>query len=229
MKSNMTNAKVGAIIVAAGESRRMNGIDKVFADLAGRSILARVLDTFNDCASVEEIVVVLSRENLQRGKQLIWNGLWEKVTDACPGGPRRQDSVKEGLRRLTDCQWIIIHDGARPLVSSDIIERGLREANAVGAAAASVPVKDTIKIATAERIVEQTPPRETLWSVQTPQIFRFDWISQAHRQINEDVTDDAMMVERLGYQVKLYMGDYHNIKLTTPEDLALAEIILRTL
>jgi len=225
----MEHEKVGVIIVAAGESRRMNGIDKVFADLAGRSILARVLDTFDNCALVDQIVVVLSRENLQRGKQLMRENRWQKIAAICAGGPRRQDSVREGLQKLTDCQWVIIHDGARPLVSADIIERGLAEAKAFGAAVAAVSVKDTVKIASAEGIVEQTPPRDTLWAVQTPQIFRSDRIIEAHERITENVTDDAMMVERLGYRVKLYMGAYHNIKLTTPEDLALAEIILRTI
>jgi len=223
----MEHEKVGVIIVAAGESRRMNGIDKVFADLAGRSILA--LDTFDNCALVDQIVVVLSRENLQRGKQLMRENRWQKIAAICAGGPRRQDSVREGLQKLTDCQWVIIHDGARPLVSADIIERGLAEAKAFGAAVAAVSVKDTVKIASAEGIVEQTPPRDTLWAVQTPQIFRSDRIIEAHERITENVTDDAMMVERLGYRVKLYMGAYHNIKLTTPEDLALAEIILRTI
>ncbi len=225
----MEHEKVGVIIVAAGESRRMNGIDKVFADLAGRSILARVLDTFNRCPSVDEIVVVLSLENLQRGEQLMRENRWQKIAAACAGGPRRQDSVREGLQKLTDCQWVIIHDGARPLVSADIIERGLAEAKAFGAAIAAVPIKDTVKMGSAEGIVEQTPPRDTLWAVQTPQIFRSDRIIEAHERITENVTDDAMMVERLGYRVKLYMGAYHNIKLTTPEDLALAEIILRTI
>jgi len=229
LKNNMEDEKIGVIIVAAGESRRMNGIDKVFADLAGRSIFARVLDTFNSCPSVDEIVVVLSRENLQRGEQLIRDNQWQKVIAACVGGPRRQDSVREGLHKLTDCQWVIIHDGARPLVSADIIERGLTEVKAFGAAVAAVPVKDTVKIATTEGIVEHTPPRDTLWAVQTPEIFRSDWIMEAHERITENVTDDAMMVERLGYRVKLYMGAYHNIKLTTPEDLALAEIMLRTI
>ncbi|MFA4836737.1 MAG: 2-C-methyl-D-erythritol 4-phosphate cytidylyltransferase [Dehalococcoidia bacterium] len=223
----MEKERFGVIIVAAGQSRRMNGLDKVFADLGGRPLLARALDTFQESAVVDEIVVVLSEQNMERGQRLLDEYGWSKVRALCPGGPRRQDSVKEGLKRLIDCLWVAIHDGARPLAPSDLIDRGLAEAKDSGAAAAAVPVKDTIKAVATDGFVQSTLPRDTLWAVQTPQVFRFDLINQAHDQIAEDVTDDAMMVERLGHKVKLYMGSYENIKVTTPDDLALAEIILR--
>ena len=122
---------------------------------------------------------------------------------------------------------MVIHDGARPFVTSDLIERGLMESRESGAAVAAVSVKDTIKRVSREGFVRETPERDTLWVVQTPQVFLFDLISKAHEEITEDVSDDATMVEKLGHRVKIYSGLYDNIKVTTPQDLALAEVILR--
>ncbi|MDD5093991.1 MAG: 2-C-methyl-D-erythritol 4-phosphate cytidylyltransferase [Dehalococcoidia bacterium] len=223
----MRKEKTGAIVVAAGKSRRMEGTDKVFADLGGKPLLARVISTLQECNCVDQIVVVVSQENLGRGQQLQDKYNWSKVSGFCLGGERRQDSVREGLKRLIGCDWVVIHDGGRPLVSVDLIERGLVEAKGTGAAIAAVPAKDTIKVATADGFVQSTLRRETLWVVQTPQVFRFALIEQAHHQIREDVTDDAMMVEQLGHRVRIYMGSYENIKVTTPDDLALAEMIVR--
>jgi 2-C-methyl-D-erythritol 4-phosphate cytidylyltransferase len=140
---------------------------------------------------------------------------------------KRQDSVKEGLRRLIDCEWVVIHDGARPCISADLIERGLKIARESGAAIAGVPVKDTIKIVSRRGFVQQTPTRQSLWAAQTPQIFRYDLIAEAYRQADDEVTDDAALVEKLGHRVEVYMGSYHNIKVTTPEDLAVAEVFLQ--
>ena len=223
MKNNQQ--KAGAIIVAAGESQRMGGVDKVQALLGGKPVLARVVDPFQNCGAIDQIVVVVSEQNLERGKQLVAEEGWSKVTDVCPGGRRRQDSVAAGLRRLSGCDWVVVHDGARPLVTVDLIEQGLAEARETGAAAAAVPVPDTIKVAEGDRIVHQTPPRQNLWAVQTPQVFRYPIIAEAHREAKGDVTDDASLVEQLGYKVKLYMGSYDNIKITTPDDLALAEVL----
>jgi 2-C-methyl-D-erythritol 4-phosphate cytidylyltransferase len=150
------------------------------------------------------------------------------VSDICPGGRRRQDSVVAGISRLTDCEWVVVHDGARPLVSEELISRGLSAAQATGAAAAAVPVTDTIKIAGDDMLVRETPPRRGLWAVQTPQVFRLDTITNAYRDRGDgEVTDDAAAVEQSGHRVKLYMGAYDNIKITTPSDLALAEVLLK--
>jgi len=222
----MINQKTGAVIVAAGESRRMGGVDKVLALLGGKPVLARVIDTFQRCSSINQIVVVLSEQNLERGRQLVAEQGWSKVTEVCPGGERRQDSVAAGLSRLSHCQWVVIHDGARPLVTVDLIDRGLEAARETGAAVAAVPVIDTIKVAGDDRIVHQTPPRQNLWAVQTPQVFRIGIISEAYRKAKDKVTDDASLVEQLGYKVKLYMGSYDNIKVTTPDDLALVNWLL---
>jgi 2-C-methyl-D-erythritol 4-phosphate cytidylyltransferase len=219
------NEKIGAVIAAAGSSQRMGGIDKMFASLGGEPVLARVLSVFQHCPTVDQVVVLLSDQNLKAGQQLVAEGGYSKVTDVCPGGSRRQDSVVNGLNRLTDCQWVVIHDGARPLVTVDLIERGLEVASQTGAAIAAVPVTDTIKLAGDDLLVQGTPPRRSLWAVQTPQVFRFDIIAEAYRQAKFEVTDDSTPVERLGHKVKIYPGAYDNIKITTPDDLAIAEIL----
>ncbi len=217
--------KVGAVIAAAGSSQRMGGADKVFALLGGEPILVRVVGVFQGCNPIDQIVVVLSEPNLERGKQLVIERGWSKVSDVCAGGRRRQDSVAAGLRRLSSCDWVVIHDGARPLVTVDLINRGLEAAKGTGAAVAAVPVADTIKMAGDDRIVRQTQPRQNLWAVQTPQVFGSKIITEAYSRANGDVTDDASLVEQLGYRVKLYMGSYDNIKITAPDDLAVAEVL----
>ena len=217
--------KVGAVIVAAGSSQRMAGVDKVFALLGGKPVLARVVAVFQKYRAVDQIVVVLNEQNLERGRHLVAEQGWSRVSDVCPGGRWRQDSVVAGLSRLSNCDWVVIHDGARPLLTEALIQQGLEAARETGAAVAAVPVTDTIKIAGDDRLVRETPPRHTLWAVQTPQVFRFDIITEAYRQAKGEVTDDASLVEQMGYQVKLYPGASSNIKVTTPDDLALAQVL----
>jgi len=226
MKSN-NNITIGAVVVAAGTSRRMGEADKILATINERPVLAYSLDTFQKCESVDRIVVVVNAGNLAQVRRLSVKEGWSKVTDLCIGGKRRQDSVRAGLERLEDCDYVIIHDGARPLVSTEIIEQGLKVALDTGAAVAAVPVKDTIKVVDAERFVQYTPVRDTIWAVQTPQIFSSDIIKEAYRLAKGDVTDDASLVEQAGHKVKLFMGSYDNIKITTPDDLSLAEILLK--
>lgn len=217
--------KVSAIIVAAGESRRMGGVDKVFALLAGKPVLAWVIDACQQCPSVDQIVVVVSRQNLARCRQMVADAGWLKVSSVCAGGRRRQDSVQAGLGRLRYCDWVVIHDGARPFLTEALITQGLAAAQETGAAVAAVPVTDTTKVAEADRIIQQTLPRHNLWAVQTPQVFRFDIITEAYQRVTGEVTDDASLVEQLGYKVKLYLGSDDNIKITTPIDLAIAEVL----
>lgn len=221
-----SSSPVGAVIVAAGASKRM-GQDKIFLDLAGRPVLACTVDVFNSCEFIQQIVVVVKEEHIPRGWELVRRYDWWKVKDVCVGGPRRQDSVKQGLMRLSGCEWVVIHDGARPLVNQKLIQCGLAEAMERGAAIAAVPVKDTLKVIDAEGAVQTTPNRSTLWAVQTPQVFRFDLIKQAYDQCAMDVTDDAMLLEYLGHKVKVFMGSYDNIKITTPEDMVLAECLIK--
>ena len=217
--------KVSAIIVAAGDSQRMGGVDKLFAPLGGEPVLARVLDVFQGCKKVDQIVLVMSAKNIEEARRLVALGHWNKITDIATGGKRRQDSVAEGLKIIKECEWLIIHDGARPLVTSEIIERGLAAAKETGAAVAAIPVTDTIKYVKEHEIVRQTLPRENLRAVQTPQVFRHDIIKNTYKFVPGDVTDDASLVEKAGYQVKLFMGGYDNIKITTKIDLAIVNAL----
>ena len=216
--------KLGVVIVAAGTSHRMTGINKLFAPLRGKPLLAWSVDVCQRYSMVQQIVLVLTDEDLARGQKLKKERGWSKVT-LCPGGARRQDSVREGLRQLRDCDLVMIHDGARPFLTPDLIEDGLRIIREAEAAVAAVPVKDTIKLADSEKLIKETLQRDRLWAAQTPQIFSFDMITRAYENLAAEVTDDATAVERLGHKVKLYMGDYNNVKVTTTEDLALARII----
>ena len=218
---------VGAIVVAAGESRRMAGKDKIFAPLMGRPLIWYSLNTFDNAPQIDAIVLALSRENVERGWALVRDNGWHKVRDVCPGGQRRQDSVRNGLDRLHDTQWIIVHDGARPFLDEGLIATGLAEAEHTGAALAAVPVKDTIKCAGADLLVTDTLQRDGLWAAQTPQVFRRDLLAEAHRRVSEDVSDDASMIERIGGKVRIFPGSPSNIKVTTPEDLLIAEVIVR--
>lgn len=220
------HASVGAIVVAAGASRRMEGVDKTFATLGGKPLIAYSLDALHASDRVGSVVVVLSDANIEQASRLVAEGRYHKVTAICLGGKRRQDSVRKGLDSLPDAEWIVVHDGARPLVDARLIERGLTEALLTGVAVAAVPVKDTIKAANADMVVTQTLGRDTLWIVQTPQVFRSDILLEAHETVDDDVTDDASMVERVGGKVRLFMGSYENIKVTTSEDLSVAEALL---
>lgn len=217
---------VAALIVAAGTSQRMQGVNKLLARLGGKPLLAWSVDTCQECAVLRQIVLALNNTDLAQGAKLKQDRGWCRVT-LCPGGTRRQDSVKEGLKYISDCEWVMIHDGARPFLTSDLIERGLEAAKVTGAAIAAVPVKDTVKLVGPGRLIKHTLDRDGLWAAQTPQIFSFDMIIRAYKNLAAEVTDDAAAVERMGYKVQLYMGDYRNIKVTTPEDLALARIIAR--
>jgi 2-C-methyl-D-erythritol 4-phosphate cytidylyltransferase len=219
--------KVVAIIVAAGEGQRMGGIDKMFAPINGRPALARVLDTFQKCKKIDEVIVVMGEKNIEACRKLVKAEGWSKVKDIVVGGKRRQDSVAEGLKHIRDAEWVVIHDGARPLVTIDLIERGLATAQTTGTAAAAVPVTDSIKEVQEDEIVSSTLSRQNLRAIQTPQVFRYDIIQKAYQNATGDVTDDAALVEKAGYKVKLYMGSYDNIKITTPDDLAVAEALVK--
>lgn len=218
--------KVGAVIVAAGHSIRMGGIDKMFAPLGGKPVLAYTVSAFESAPSVDRIAVVLSESNLDRGRDLAIAEQWQKVCAFIPGGALRQDSVRAGLTALPDSEWFIIHDGARPLVSVKLIEAGLEAAEETGGAVAAVAVVDTIK-EESDGFIALTPPRGNLRAAQTPQVFRADIIKAAYRHTPGAVTDDASLAEALGYKIKLYPGSRRNLKITTPNDLIYAEILRR--
>jgi 2-C-methyl-D-erythritol 4-phosphate cytidylyltransferase len=218
------SSRVGVVIVGAGRSKRI-GTDKIFVPLADRPLLAWSVDICQNCELVDQIVIVLSKENLVLGTELTTKRCWSKVIKVCVGGRRRQDSVKLGLKQLGNCDVVIIHDGARPFLSHSLVYNGLKAVEKTGSASAAVPVKDTIKRSDEYMMVGETLDRKKLWSIQTPQVFRFDIITEAHAKVTSDVTDDASLVERLGYKVTLYRGAYDNIKITTSEDWILAEAI----
>ena len=220
---------LGVIIVAAGESRRMAGVDKIFAPLLGVPLIAHTVEALEACPNVRDMVLVLSPDRMEEGKELSRQRGWLKATPerVCRGGPRRQDSVRLGLEHLSPCPWMVVHDGARPCLEPELLERGLRASQETGASVAAVPAKDTIKVVANSGLIEATPPRDSLWLVQTPQVFKHELLSKAHESCNDTVTDDASMVERLGYRVKVFMGSYSNLKVTTPDDVILAESILR--
>jgi 2-C-methyl-D-erythritol 4-phosphate cytidylyltransferase len=217
---------VGAVVVAAGQSARMGGVDKTFALVRGVPLLAYALDQLERFAPVVEIIPVLSPRMLGQGRLLARSRNYTKITRLCSGGERRQDSVHAGLKALQDCDWVIVHDGARPCLDQEMLQRGLEAAYQCGAAVAGVPVKDTIKVVSAQGEVTNTPPRDTLWAAQTPQIFRYDLLREAHELGEGDFTDDAAMVESLGHPVRLFLGSYQNLKVTTPEDLAVVTALL---
>lgn len=217
---------VGVIIVAAGKAERMGTTDKIFASLGGKPVLAWSVDICQRCSLVKQIIITLNNNNLKPGQKLKEERAWTKAT-ICLGGAQRQDSVREGIRKLKGCDWVIIHDGARPFLTLDLIQNGLEAVRETGAAIAAVPVKDTIKFTDDTGLITETPQRNKLWVGQTPQIFSFDIINKAYQKLTAEVTDDAAAVERSGHKVKIYPGDYNNIKISTPEDLALAEIIAR--
>ena len=219
--------RVGVIIVAAGQSQRMDGVDKIFAPLLGKPMIAYAVSAFQECPQVREIVLVLSKGNLEQGRSLMAQGEWGKLVKVCAGGPRRQDSVKAGLQHLSPCSLIMVHDGARPCVTQQLIQRGLEQVLTTGAAVPSIPVNDTIK-RVHEGTVLETLPRGELRTVQTPQVFRSEVLKKAYEGDMDGVTDDASLVERLGHEVKVFCGSHENIKVTTPEDMVLAEAILKS-
>lgn len=225
--------RVNAIIVAAGEGKRMGGdLPKPLIALAGRALILHTLDRFVRSHVRKVILVVPEKEKAQFAKVLASApDLTRLDCDLESGGRRRQDSVARGLDRLDeDCEVVVIHDGARPLISPIIIDHCVELAQKEGAAVVGVPAKDTIKVVSPARRIESTPPRNSLWEIQTPQAFRVEIIREAHRRAEQDgieATDDAMLVERLERRVALLEGERSNLKITTPEDLLVAEALIR--
>jgi 2-C-methyl-D-erythritol 4-phosphate cytidylyltransferase len=219
------------VIVAAGASRRM-GRDKLWLPLVGRITLAHTIDAFQSSPLIDQIILVTSAERKDDASALCQAEQWHKVAAVVIGGARRQDSVCAGLDTLAslspDCRWVMIHDGARPFVTPALLEAGLQAVQEHQAVVAAVPVKDTIK-QVQEGVIHATLERSQLWAIQTPQIFSFALIHQAHHSpiAQADVTDDATLIELLGHPVAVFPGAYTNIKITTQEDLIFAEALLQ--
>ena len=219
--------RCGAVIVAAGNASRMGGIDKTVVDLNGKPLIQRTVEAFQNCDAIKEIVVVTREDLLVQVMGLCRD--MDKVQAVVTGGANRQESVKAGVNALSSkVKLVAIHDGARPMITWEVIDRAVRAANSYGAAAPAIPVKDTIKEARGG-VVISTPDRSRLQAVQTPQVFDKDLLLAAMKKVEQEgaeVTDDCSAVELLGMSVKLVQGDERNLKVTTPLDLKIAQMLL---
>lgn len=230
-RSNGVHKMVVAIVAAAGQSKRMGrGINKMFIPLSHCPVLVHTVKRLSACKTINNLVIVTGADEVAEVRELL-TGLEIKPWQVVKGGSERQYSISNALAAVSeDSEITIVHDGARPLVEIETIESVVSAARKYKAAVAAVPVKDTIKIADNNGFVAVTPPRETLWAVQTPQAFKTELLRQAYKKAFADDflgTDDASLVERLGVKVKLILGSYNNIKITTPEDLIIAEALLK--
>lgn len=236
----MNNYQTVAIIPAAGSARRMNaGINKIWLPLVGKSILEHVLRAFQDCQAIAHTVLAVNFSEKQKITDFIHQSKEIDVDkfSIITGGDERQDSVACGLDFLINwAGWhaerkiVLIHDAARALITAELINIAIEQCLTYNAVGVAVPVKDTIKQIDGAGFVRLTPDRSTLWAVQTPQVFDFELLSGCYRQVtalNRKFTDDCSVVEYCGHRVKLVEGSYENIKITTPEDLVLAEAIIR--
>ena len=224
---------ISAIVLAGGRGKRMNyHKSKQFIEIKGKPVLVYTLEKFIYNKSIDEVILVLPEDEVDYCKKEVLQKYSLKVDRIVIGGKERQDSVFNALEAMEKADIVLIHDGARPFISEKIIEEGIKYANIYGAAAPGVTPKDTIKVKNEDNISVDTPDRNMLVAVQTPQCFKYDEIYQCHRKIKEEnaiVTDDTSVVERYGHKVYLYEGDYTNIKITTPEDLILAERLIQVI
>ena len=222
----------GVIIVAAGSGSRMNmGINKQFIKLKDKEIIVYTLEKFYKHKNIDEIVVVVKEEEAEFFKnEIIDKYNFENIKIAY-GGKERQNSVYNGLKMLDDkCDIVLVHDGARPFISKSLIDNCIEEAKNHNAVVVGVPVKDTIKVINEDNDIVDTPERSKLWAVQTPQTFNYDILVKSYEDAFKNEfygTDDAMLVERIGYKVKMIEGSYNNIKITTQEDLNIGKQILQ--
>lgn len=223
---------ISAIILAGGKGKRMrSAISKQFIDIKGKPIIYYTLKKFSENKKIDNIIVVLPEDEVKYFKENILKKYELRINKIVIGGKERQDSVYNALKSLKNSSTdiVLIHDGARPFISERIINEGIKFAEIYGAAAPGVMPKDTIKVKNEKNFSVDTPNRANLVSIQTPQVFKFDEILECHEKIiynGEKVTDDTMVVEKYGYSVYLYDGEYTNIKVTTPEDLILAERLI---
>ena len=223
-----------AIVLAAGQGKRMHSkVQKQFLEIQGYPVLYYSLRCFQESPLIQDIVLVTGEESISYCKEeIVQKYGFTKVSAVIPGGKERYDSVYAGLCECRDCEYVLIHDGARPFVTEEILKRGLQKVKETGACVIGMPSKDTVKLSDEEGYVKETPNRKCVWTIQTPQIFSYSLIREAHDSIRQKdmskITDDAMVVEQeTGAKVALAEGSYQNIKITTPEDLDVAEVFLK--
>lgn len=221
--------KTSAIIVCAGNSSRMNGVNKILLPLGESNVIGCTLSAFQKCGSIEDIVVVCREQDREEIHKTADKLGITKLHEFAQGGSTRQQSVINGLRRISaDTEMIAVHDGARPLIKPEHIEKTIKDASVFGGAVLGVPVKDTIKVVR-DGLIEDTPHRPSLYITQTPQVFKrrlyFEGVDFALEH-ELDFTDDCQLIEAVGIKVCMTVGDYTNIKITTPEDIKIAQLLL---
>jgi 2-C-methyl-D-erythritol 4-phosphate cytidylyltransferase len=231
-----SDARTGAVVVGAGGGQRLGGVEKAFLPVAGKPLIAHSVDVFDASADVHEMCLVVAPGSVERTWDLVRSAGWQKVVSVVPGGAARQDSVRAGIDALHGCTFAAVHDAARPLVTAEIVERGLAAARRWGAAIAAIPVRDTLKRAgrtsgaeEAELPIDVTVDRTGLWAAQTPQVFRIDLLRRAYDALGAEAarfTDDASLLEAVGQPVRLFAGSALNLKLTYPDDQPLIELLL---
>lgn len=226
------NLRCTAIIMAAGKGKRMQTtVSKQFLPIGGKEILAWTVEVFEKSPLVQEILLMASADGKEDVQTLCETYGWKKVAAVLEGGKERQNSVANGLAAVgKETDIVLIHDGVRPFVTEEMIADSIAAAQQFGGAVIGVPAKDTIKVCSQEGMAIETPDRSTLWQIQTPQTFQRDLIVQAYQKADKEGflgTDDASVAEFAGHQVKVVMGSYRNIKITTKEDLIFAEAFLK--
>ncbi len=232
MKWHQMNSTISVLIPAAGQGKRMEtSVKKPYLPLADKPILSHTIDQFEQNSVIDEIIVIVDESDLGTCNEVVISPFrFRKVRELVAGGETRQISVFNGIQALSsDVDFVVIHDGVRPFINDDIMFRCLEATAEYGASVAAVPVKETIKVANRGLFIDHTPERNLLWRVQTPQVFRYSLLVEAHNKAIKDglsAPDDATLIEKLGHPVKIVMGSYRNVKLTTPDDLLLAETLL---
>lgn len=236
--TSASKMKVAAIVPAAGKGRRLKSkVDKPYIKLRGKPIIAHTLLKLSANKHIDEIIVAVRKERLSSIRRSVIDRFKIRKVRLVPGGRERVDSVYRALKEASeDIDYILVHDGIRPFITQKLINLSLSSARKYGASVAAVPVKPTLKYVGEGRRIRRTPNRNDYWEAQTPQVFRRDLIERAYRahkctsakvHKNIDITDDSMLVERLGVKPKIVIGSYSNIKITTKEDLVLANILLK--
>lgn len=224
-----------AIVLSAGRGSRMKSdVQKQYLNIAGKPVIYYSLKQFEDCEEISEVILVTGEADIDYcKKEIIEKYQLKKVKQIVSGGKERYHSVYQGLCAAKQCDYVFIHDGARPFLNQKLLKRAMEEVRRSGACVVGMPAKDTIKIADDNRYAQTTPDRSKVWTIQTPQVFSYPLIKEAHDRLMEEevpgITDDAMVLEKMMHKkVKLVEGTYRNIKITTPEDLLIAEAFLAT-
>ena len=230
----MEQGRCTAIVLAAGQGKRMHSkIQKQFLEIGGKPILYYSMECFRKSPLIQDIILVTGEDMISYCQsEIVEKYGFTKVCKVTAGGKERYDSVYAGLLCCQDTDYVYIHDGARPFVTEEMIQRGYEAVKRTNACVMGMPSKDTVKLADPSGYIKETPDRKIVWNIQTPQIFSYDLIRGAYESIRKkdmsNVTDDAMVVEQeTGTKILLVEGSYQNIKITTPEDLAVAEAFLR--